>query len=99
MSWTNSHAHGDDQSHARIILAVGIYQTQPSANKKLPWAYTDVRGSATVRTANCTTNTWAFSENLTTLMPCLYSIEVSAENATITANQEFTILDNRTYNY
>ena len=82
------------------ILSVYVVQTQPSANKKLPWAYTNVRGSATVRQGNCTENTWAFSENLTTLMPCSYSIYVTAENEMIEANYAgFTILDNKTYNY
>lgn len=82
------------------ILSVYVVQTPPSANKKLPWAYTDVRGSATVRQGNCTANTWTFSENLTTLMPCSYSIYVTAEKETIEANYVgFTILDNKTYNY
>lgn len=82
------------------ILSVSVVQSQTMANKRRPETYTDVRGSATVRQGNCTANTWAFSENLTTLMPFYYSIYVTAENETIEANYVgFTILDNQTYNY
>lgn len=82
------------------ILSVFVHQSQTMANKRRPETYMDVRGSALVRQGNCTANTWAFSENLTTLMPFYYSIYITAENKTLEANYAgFTVLDNRTYNY
>ena len=82
------------------ILSVSVVQTQPSANERRPETYTDVRGSAMVSQGNCTANTWAFSKNLTTLMPFSYSVYVTAKNETIESNYaEFAILDNQTYNY
>lgn len=82
-------------------LSVFIYQSPPSPNKKMPSEFTDVRGSAIVRTGDCYVNTWSFSDNLATLRPSLYTTQVRAmKNTTIEANLvQFIIIDNRTYAY
>jgi hypothetical protein len=81
-------------------LSVFVYQSPPSPNKKYPSEFTDVRGHTLVQQGDCTTNTWIFSDNLTTLRPSQYTIDVTAENATIEANPEqFNIIDNQTYDH
>lgn len=75
-------------------LSVFVYQSPPRHNKKLPSEFTDVRGSAIVQQGDCNTSTWSFSDNLTTLRPSLYTIYVTAENATVEANLvQFNIVD------
>ena len=79
-------------------LSVFVYQSPPSPNKKYPSEFTDVRGHAIVQQGDCTMNTWIFSDNLTTLRPSLYTIVVTAKNATVEANlEQFNIIDNQTY--
>jgi hypothetical protein len=76
------------------LLTVSVYQTPVSPTKKYSSEFTEVQGHTLVKEGNCTANTWSFSENLTTLRPCLYSIYVTAENATIGANLvQFNIID------
>ena len=78
------------------ILSVLVYQSPPSPNKKMPSEFTDVRGSVVVQMGDCNANTWSYSDNLTTLRPSLYTIDVTAENATTEANLvQFNIIDSR----
>lgn len=58
------------------ILSVFVYQSPASPNKKRPSEYPDVRGNIAVRAGDCNVNARPFSENLTTLRPSLYTIQV-----------------------
>jgi len=85
---------GTTNLESGTILSVFVHQSPASANKKK--AYTDVRGTAVVRSGACNVNTWSFSDDLTTLLPSPYSIYVTAENATVEANLvQFYIVDDR----
>jgi len=64
-------------------LSVSVSAYQPSANKKKSYDFFEVHGDATVRTENCSTNTWSFSDGLTTLRPASYLIIVTADNQTV----------------
>jgi len=80
------------------ILSVFVFQSPPSPNKKMPSGFTEVRGITVVQRGNCHGNIWSFSDNLTILRPSLYTVYVTAENATVEANlMQFNIIDNRTF--
>jgi len=81
------------------ILSVSIFPYQPSANKKRSYAFTEIEGNTIVRTGNGSTNTWSFSDGLTTLIPSYYVINVTAKNETLMTSVwgDFNILENRRY--
>ena len=87
---------GTTNLEAGGILSVSIFPYQPSPNKRRYYDFTEIHGNAIVRNGNSSTNTWSFSEGLTTLMPGYYVINVSAENETIVTSVwgDFNILDN-----
>ena len=67
-------------------LSVSVSAYQPSANKKKSYDFFEVHGDTIVRMGNCSTNTWSFSDGLTTLRSASYLIVVTAENQTISGD-------------
>ena len=67
-------------------LSVSIYPYQPSPNQKRSYEFTKIDGNTSIRTGNCSINTWSFSDGLTTLRSSYYIITVTADNKTIMAD-------------
>jgi hypothetical protein len=86
---------GTTNLKAGEVLSVFITPYQPSANKKRSYEFTEVEGNTIVMTGNCSTNTWSFSDGLTTLTSGYYIINVTAENETLQTSVwgDFNILE------